>query len=67
MSVNDSCRDNLVAWVDIIGYTAGILVMSSSIPQIMKDLQDQKDVRCVYLFDESYSKWIISMGYLWPH
>ena len=34
--------DDLVAWVDIIGTIAGILVMSSSIPQIMKAYETKK-------------------------
>ena len=34
--------DDLVAWVDIIGTIAGILVMSSSIPQIMKAYKTKK-------------------------
>ena len=34
--------DGLVAWVDIIGTIAGILVMSSSIPQIMKAYKTKK-------------------------
>ena len=36
------CVDDLVAWVDIIGTIAGILVMSSSIPQIMKAYKTKK-------------------------
>ena len=34
--------DNLVAWTDAIGIIAGILVMSSSIPQIMKSYKTKK-------------------------
>jgi MtN3 and saliva related transmembrane protein len=33
---------NLVAWTDAIGIIAGILVMSSSIPQIMKSYKTKK-------------------------
>ena len=34
--------DDLVAWADIIGIIAGILVMSSSIPQIIKSYKSKK-------------------------
>ena len=34
--------DDLGAWVDIIGTIAGLLVMSSSIPQIMKAYKTKK-------------------------
>ena len=34
--------EDLVRWADIIGIIAGILVMSSSIPQIMKSYKKKK-------------------------
>jgi len=34
--------DTLVSWTDAIGIIAGILVMSSSIPQIMKSYKTKK-------------------------
>jgi MtN3 and saliva related transmembrane protein len=34
--------DNPVAWTDAIGIIAGVLVMSSSIPQIMKSYKTKK-------------------------
>jgi MtN3 and saliva related transmembrane protein len=34
--------DNLVAWTDAIGIIAGILVMSSSLPQIIKSYKTKK-------------------------
>ena len=34
--------DDFVAWADIIGIIAGILVMSSSIPQIIKSYKSKK-------------------------
>ena len=34
--------DDSVAWADIIGIIAGILVMSSSIPQIIKSYKSKK-------------------------
>lgn len=32
-----------------------------------KVLQDEKNVRFNYLFDESHSKWIVSTDYLWSY
>jgi uncharacterized protein with PQ loop repeat len=40
---NQDVMENLVTWVSIIGTIAGILVLLSFIPQIMK-LQNKKDV-----------------------
>ena len=34
--INENGMENLVAWADIIGTVAGILVLSSFIPQIIK-------------------------------
>jgi uncharacterized protein with PQ loop repeat len=41
--------EDLVVW---IGTVAGILVLLSFIPQIMKAYKTKKDVRCVHSFDD---------------
>ena len=53
--------DNLVAWTDAIGIIAGILVMSSSLPQIIKSYKTKK------MFDVSiYLMSLIASGlFLW--
>jgi MtN3 and saliva related transmembrane protein len=40
--INENVTEVLVAWADIIGIVAGILVLSSFIPQIMKAYKTKK-------------------------
>jgi MtN3 and saliva related transmembrane protein len=40
--INESGMEDLVAWADIIGTVAGILVLSSFIPQIIKAYKTKK-------------------------
>ena len=42
MVINENRMEDLARWADIIGIIAGILVMSSSIPQIMKSYKTKK-------------------------
>ena len=63
--INENGMEDLVAWADIIGTVAGILVLSSFIPQIIKALQNKKDARCVCSSDDPHSKRHVSLGYLW--
>jgi MtN3 and saliva related transmembrane protein len=41
-TANENVMENLVAWADIIGTIAGILVLLSFIPQIMKAYKTKK-------------------------
>ena len=66
-TANENVMENLVAWTDIIGTIAGILVLLSFIPQIMKAYKTKK------MFDVSTHLMIliasgyVSLGYLWIH
>ena len=55
--------DILVTWVDFIGTIAGILVMSSSIPQIMKAYKTKKmsdvSIYLMSLIAIGLSLWVI--------
>ena len=42
----------------------GIIVIHTA---TYEGLQNQKNVRCIHPFDDSHSKWNVSVGYLWPH
>ncbi len=49
---NESVMEDLVAWTDIIGTIAGILVLLSFIPQIMKVtvlIHRMTELECIYL------------------
>ena len=54
---------NLVAWVDIIGTVAGILVLSSFIPQLMKAYKTKKmedvSVHLMILIASGMFLWVI--------
>ena len=56
--------DNLVAWTDAIGIIAGYISNVVILTTDNKVIQDQKNVRRIYLIDESYQSsglfmWII--------
>jgi MtN3 and saliva related transmembrane protein len=59
--INENVIEVLVAWADIIGTVAGILVLSSFIPQIMKAYKTKK------MFDVSahLMSFIASGMFLW--
>jgi MtN3 and saliva related transmembrane protein len=59
--INENVMEDLVAWADIIGTVAGILVLSSFIPQIIKAYNTKK------MFDVSaYLMSLIASGmFLW--
>lgn len=40
--INENRMEDLARWADVVGVIAGILVMSSSIPQIMKSYKTKK-------------------------
>ena len=55
--------DDLVAWVDIIGTIAGILVLSSFIPQLMKAYKTKKmsdvSIHLMILIASGMFLWVI--------
>ena len=63
---NESLMEDLVAWTDIIGTIAGILVLVSFIPQIIKAYKIKK--RCLTSSSNDFDcKRDVSVGYLWNH
>ena len=58
-------EEDLVVWADIIGTVAGILVLASFIPQIIKAYKTKKmsDVSAHLMIP--HSKRHVALGYLW--
>jgi hypothetical protein len=46
----------------ILADTIGTIVIYSS---TMQGVQNKEDARCIYLSNESYSKWDVFMGHIW--